>query len=134
MEDCFSKDGRSAFIKLAINKLSENNKTNQNPFRTAFFKSMLSFRENISYVDVNYYLSFSALESLCRYIQNDYAPSRAPQIITTTLQNYGFNVSKKITLYHKETSCTIAHFATHCFTKAITLRSSNITILTALYI
>ncbi len=95
MEDCFSKDGRSAFIKLAINKLSENNKTYQNPFRTAFFKSMLSFRENISYVDVNYYLSFSALESLCRYIQNDYAPSRAPQIITTTLQNYGFNVSKK---------------------------------------
>lgn len=95
MEDCFSKHGRSEFIRLAINKLSDNITADQNPFRTAFFKSMLSFRENINYVDVNYYLSFSALESLCRYIQDDYKSPKAPQIITTTLQNYGFNVSKK---------------------------------------
>ncbi|MFA1022356.1 hypothetical protein [Klebsiella pneumoniae] len=95
MEDCFSKHGRSEFIRLAINKLSDNITADQNPFRTAFFKSMFSFRENINYVDVNYYLSFSALESLCRYIQDDYNSRKAPQIITTTLQNYGFDVSKK---------------------------------------
>lgn len=95
MEDCFSKHGRSEFIRLAINKLSDNITADQNPFRTAFFKSMFSFRENINYVDVNYYLSFSALESLCRYIQDDYKSRKAPQIITTTLQNYGFDVSKK---------------------------------------
>ncbi|MCP6512767.1 hypothetical protein NV951_06045 [Klebsiella pneumoniae] len=95
MEDCFSKHGRSEFIRLAINKLSDNITADQNPFRTAFFKSMLSFRENINYDDVNYYLSFSALESLCRYIQDDYKSPKTPQIITTTLQNYGFNVSKK---------------------------------------
>lgn len=95
MEDCFSKHGRSEFIRLAINKLSDNITADQNPFRTAFFKSMFSFRENINYVDVNYYLSFSALESLCRYIQDDYKSPKAPQIITTTLQNYGFDVSKK---------------------------------------
>lgn len=94
MEDCFSKHGRSEFIQLAIDKLSDNITTDQNPFRTAFFKSMVSFRDNINYVDVNYYLSFSALESLCRYIQDDYNARKAPQIITTTLQNYGFNVSK----------------------------------------
>ncbi|MEB7828551.1 hypothetical protein NGK27_14955 [Klebsiella quasipneumoniae] len=95
MEDCFSKHGRSEFIRLAINKLSDNITADQNPFRTAFFKSMFSFRENINYVDVNYYLSFSALESLCRYIQDDYNSRKTPQIITTTLQNYGFDVSKK---------------------------------------
>ena len=94
IEDYFSPGSRSNFITLAMNKLNENVKSNQNPFRTAFYKSMVSFRENMNYADVNYFLNFSALESLCRYIQHKFKPGKAPQIITTTLKNYGFNISK----------------------------------------
>lgn len=95
IEDYFSSQSRNEFIQMAMRKLNENVHADQNPFRTAFFKSMFSFREKMDYADVKYFLNFSALESLCRYIQDDKRPSKTPQIITTTLQNYGFNVSKE---------------------------------------
>jgi hypothetical protein len=93
LEDFFAPKSRSKFISLAMNKLNENANSNQNPFRTAFYKSMVSFRENMNYVDVSYYLEFSALESLCRYIKND-LHRKAPEIITSVLKEYGFDVSK----------------------------------------
>lgn len=94
LEDYFAPQSRATFIDLAMRKLTENVKSDQNPFRTAFYKSMVSFRESMSYVDVDYFLNFSALESLCRYIQNDFKPGKAPKILSTVLKEYGFDVSK----------------------------------------
>ncbi|ENF2906863.1 hypothetical protein ACRFDE_003218 [Escherichia coli] len=95
VEDCFSEKSRSAFIELAMDKLHRNINSHQNPFRTAFYKSIFSFRERMDYVDVKYFLNFSALESLCRYIDNESTSSYTPQIITKVLKDYGFNVSKE---------------------------------------
>lgn len=94
LEDYFFPQSRAIFIALAMRKLAENVKSDQNPFRTAFYKSMVSFRESMSYVDVDYFLNFSALESLCRYIQKDFKPGRSPQILSSALKEYGFDVSK----------------------------------------
>lgn len=95
IEDYFSPYSRSNFIALAMKKLQENIESDQNPFRTAFYKSMFSFREHMDYADVKYFLNFSALESLCRYIQNNSTSSKTPKIITEVLIDYGFNISKE---------------------------------------
>lgn len=94
LEDYFSPNSRAKFISLAMKKLTENVNSDQNPFRTAFYKSMISFRENMDYVDVDYFLTFSALESLCRYIENDFISGKLPQILSASLIKYGFDVSK----------------------------------------
>ncbi|ACH74824.1 hypothetical protein GL050_05825 [Salmonella enterica] len=94
MEDYFAPNSRENFICLAMEKLNSKAMLKQDAFRTSFFKSMLAFRDSINYIDVRYYLLFSALEALCRFIKNDYSPAKTPQIITQVLKEYGFNVEK----------------------------------------
>ncbi len=73
MEDYFAPNSRENFICLAMEKLNSKAMLKQDAFRTSFFKSMLAFRDSINYIDVRYYLLFSALEALCRFIKNDYS-------------------------------------------------------------
>lgn len=100
IEDSYSPKSREHFISLAMKKLNDDPTQKQDTFRTSFFKSMLGFREALNYIDVRYYLLFSALEALCRFIKNDYHPAKSPQIITDILKEYGFNVEK--TGHHPE--------------------------------
>jgi len=94
MEDAFSPDSRSKLLNLAMAKLTESANVESDAFRTAFFKSMLKFREPIHYVDVSYYLLFSSLESLARHALQNFK-GKAPKIITEFLQGYGFEVEKE---------------------------------------
>lgn len=93
IEDAFSPDSRSKLLNLAMAKLTESANVESDAFRTAFFKSMLKFREPIHYVDVSYYLLFSSLESLARHALQNFK-GKAPKIITEFLQGYGFEVEK----------------------------------------
>lgn len=91
-EDYIAPDSRKHFISLAMNALNNRALSEGDPFRTAFYKSMLAFRESIDYVDVSYYLNFSALESLCRHILNDYSYGEAPKKIAKALSGFGFDI------------------------------------------
>lgn len=95
IEDSFSATSRERFINLAMVKLNENINGGNDVFRTSFFKSMLPFREPINYIDVNYYLNFSALESLSRHAAQNFKPGKSPAIITCFLKSIGFNVDKE---------------------------------------
>ncbi|WP_010248716.1 hypothetical protein [Pantoea agglomerans] len=94
MEDAFSPDSRSKLLNLAMDKLTESANVESDAFRTAFFKSMLKFREPIHYVDVSYYLLFSSLEALARDALQNFKPGKTPQVITDFLQNLNFEVEK----------------------------------------
>lgn len=94
MEDAFSPNGRACFIQLAMDKLNESVNNGGDAFRTAFFKSMLDFREPILYIDVNYYLMFSSLEAIARHSLQDFRPTKTPKIITDFLESHGFDVKK----------------------------------------
>jgi hypothetical protein len=92
MSDTFSKDSRKTFIEMALKKLSDRTDANKEVFRSAFFKTIEIFRARESFLDVNYYLLFSALESLSRAVLNDNSRNSS-EPITKFLQQYGFNIS-----------------------------------------
>lgn len=89
--DTYSAESRKNCIEKALYKLKESDQ-NQGIFRSAFFKSIEPFRGSESFRDVNYYLLFSALESLSRYHLDDYESKNTSTPITKFLQSYGFNV------------------------------------------
>jgi hypothetical protein len=91
MSDTFSKDSRKTFIEMAMKKLSDQTDPNNEVFRSAFFKTIEIFRARESFIDVDYYLLFSALESLSRAVLNNDSRN-ASEPIAIFLQPYGFNI------------------------------------------
>lgn len=93
LSDIFSPKSRKTSIEKALNKLKESDQ-NQGVFRSAFFKSIEPFRGSESFIDVNYYLLFSALESLSRYHLNDYDSKNTSTPISKFLKPYNFDISQ----------------------------------------
>ncbi|MAR73479.1 MULTISPECIES: hypothetical protein [unclassified Halomonas] len=91
--DTFSPTSRKNFIVMALAKLKESD-IEGGPFRTAFFKSIEVFRGSDSFIDFNYYLLFSALESLARFHLDDYKSSNCSTPIAKFLKPYGFDISQ----------------------------------------
>ena len=91
--DAFSSGSRKLFIEMALAKLRESDAEN-GAFRGSFFKSIEVFRGSDSFIDVNYYLLFSALESLSRYHLNDYISTNCSTPIAKFLEPYGFEISQ----------------------------------------
>ncbi len=60
-------------------------------FERLFLKIVEVLRARQNFIDVSYYLLFSALESLCRHIKNDFGKNCAIPI-TSVLQEYKFSV------------------------------------------
>jgi len=85
--------GKEDCIQKALNKLKESDQ-NQGVFRSALFKSIESFRGSESFIDVNYYLLFSALESLSRYHLDDYDSKNVSTPIAKFLKPYNFDISQ----------------------------------------
>lgn len=91
--DARSPNSRKNFIEMALAKLRESDVEN-GAFRGAFFKSIEVFRGSNSFIDVNYYLLFSALESLSRFHVNDYTSRNCSTPIAKFLEPYGFDISQ----------------------------------------
>jgi len=93
LSDLFSHSCRKSCIEKILHKLKESDQS-QGIFRTTFFKSIETFRGNNSFLDVNYYLLFSALESLSRYHLGDYSSKNASTPIAEFLKSYSFDISQ----------------------------------------
>ena len=93
LRDTVSPESRKDCIRKALNKLKESDQ-NQGVFRSAFFKSIEPFRGSESFIDVNYYLLFSALESLSRYHLDDYDSKNVSTPIAKFLKPYNFDISQ----------------------------------------
>jgi hypothetical protein len=83
--DYIKSNSRGDFIELALSSL-ENNVT-----RASFFRVVESIKGSSNFIDVQYYLQFSALESLCRHEVN----MKSGSVITAIskhLNSHGFDV------------------------------------------
>ncbi|HHF2897654.1 TPA: hypothetical protein ACPJZU_000166 [Vibrio alginolyticus] len=94
MSDAFSKESRSDYVCLAMEKLKGESNTDK-CFRNAFFKSIEVFRARENFIDVSYYLLFSGIESLCRAIENDFKSNNCAAPIAKVLKAYGFDISQE---------------------------------------
>lgn len=94
ISDVFSCESRENFINLAMRKLADNSTAETKAFRKAFFKTIEVFRSRESFIDISFYLRFSALESLARAIFNDYSKSYAPAI-AKLLTTYNFDIKQE---------------------------------------
>ena len=92
MGDAFVIDSRRLFIDRALTKLSDTSDPNNECFRQAFFKTIEVFRAKRTYIDVSYYLLFSALESLSRSVLNGYTSTNCATPITNYLQSLNFDI------------------------------------------
>lgn len=115
MSDVFSKDSRKIFIDLAMSKLTDKSDTNNKTFRSAFFKTIEVFRAKESFIDVSYYLLFSALESLCRAVFNNYSSKNCSEPIAKLLSQYGFDISQDDNTNLYKSVSTYAHLRNALF-------------------
>ena len=95
ISDVFNKESRHSFIHLAMNKLSDSEDPENKVFRSAFFKTVEVFRGRECFIDISYYLRFSALESLARVIYNDYTSRTCATPIAKLLIEYGFDIKQE---------------------------------------
>jgi len=112
--DAFSSDSRKIFIEMALAKLQESD-AEGGVFRGSFFKSIEVFRGSDSFIDVNYYLLFSALESLSRFHLNDYTSKNCSTPIAKFLEPYGFDISQDNTQELEKSVSTYTHIRNALF-------------------
>lgn len=112
--DAFSSSSRRDFIAMAIDKLKESDAEN-GAFRGAFFKSIEVFRGSNNFIDVNYYLLFSALESLSRFHLNDYTSKNCSTPIAKFLEPFGFDISQDNTRELVKSVSTYTHIRNALF-------------------
>lgn len=112
--DTFSSNSRSDFITMALAKLKESDAEN-GAFRGAFFKSIEVFRGSDSFIDVNYYLLFSVLESLSRFHLNDYTSKNCSTPIAKFLEPFGFDISQDNTRELVKSVSTYTHIRNALF-------------------
>ncbi|ENW7727229.1 TPA: hypothetical protein QIW90_001942 [Klebsiella variicola] len=94
INDTFCPKSRELFIEKTMTLLLSEDTPITEAFRKAFFKTIEVFRAKESFVDISYYLLFSALESLCRAIENDYTSKCVATPIKNVLINYGFDIKQ----------------------------------------
>nr|WP_321239404.1 hypothetical protein [uncultured Tolumonas sp.] len=94
ISDTFSCESRKKFITLAMAKLTDNSTVEAEAFRKAFFKTIEVFRSRELFIDISFYLRFSALESLARAVFNDYSNHCAPAI-TKLLTRYNLDIKQE---------------------------------------
>lgn len=88
----FEKNYRAKFINSAINQLSKEDK--ESVLRKSFFKTIESFRARRPFLEISYYLFYSALESLARYDLQDFDSNNSNIPISLFLKKLGFNLEQ----------------------------------------
>lgn len=93
ISDAFENDARKNFLKLCIEKLTDEAFEERTNFRKAYFRNVESWRMSRQITDVTYYLDFSTLEILSRTILRDYH-SNIAGLASRLLNQYGFAVTQ----------------------------------------
>lgn len=91
INDAFDAQARRIFLELCLEKLSDKLFYEATGFRKALFRNVETWRQGESFLDVSYYLDFSALEILVRTATQDYR-SPIAMLATPFLRNYRFDV------------------------------------------
>lgn len=88
----FEKNYRAEFINSAVHQLSK--EENDSVLRKSFFKTIESFRARRPFLEISYYLFYSALESLARYDLQDSDSKNSNKPIYLFLRKLGFNLQQ----------------------------------------
>ncbi|WP_318370184.1 hypothetical protein [Enterobacter sp.] len=115
INDVFSPSSREIFIQKSMALLLTERSTVNDAFRKAFFKTIEVFRARESFVDISYYLLFSALESLCRAIEDDYTSKCVATPISRVLTKYGFDFKQENPKDFKKSVMTYVHLRNELF-------------------
>jgi len=91
-EDTFFHTSRSLFISKAFDRLQHQQLYEDAQFKILFFKYVETFRQRKSFVEVEYFLLYSGLESYARCIVNDRSNRNSSEPICKLLTGYGFDV------------------------------------------
>lgn len=125
IDDLQSPESRYCFIHKALEALEHSKKYDQGNFREVFFKSVNTFRTRVPYVDISYYLLFSALESLARNYYQDFC-SNAAQVIAELLQKYNFQLSEHNEQEPLKATSTYSHLRNSVFHNGVHTVTKNI--------
>ncbi|EHR7860903.1 hypothetical protein ACWLRU_003051 [Vibrio parahaemolyticus] len=85
---------RSSAIRMLYEKLRDKKAPDYETFGTAFFKCIETFRGRECFLDINYFLLFSALEALSK--ANSREKVQAEISITNFLKDLGFQVEQTV--------------------------------------
>ena len=112
--DTFYPEARSKFLNLCMGKLADTTFNDATGFRPAFFRHVESWRLYNPFVDLTYYLDFSALEILARTPQNNRRGSIA-YLAAGLLKKHGFDVKVNDTTDRRRGIQTYAHLRNALF-------------------
>lgn len=93
-EDAFAPDSRAQFLELCLARLRDDAFDQHTGFRQAFFRAVESRRMVNPFIDVTYYLDFSAIEIVARTTTGDTQPGNVAPIIASYLKRLGFDVEQ----------------------------------------
>lgn len=88
----FEKNYRAEFINSAVQQLSKEDKSSV--LRKSFFKTIETFRARRPFIEISYYLLYSALESLARDDLQDFDTKNSNEPIYLFLEKLGFNLQQ----------------------------------------
>lgn len=124
-KDCFFPGSRKLFIEKSIQCLYNTSDSNLEIFKSAFFKTIEVFRSRKIFIEISYFLLFSALESLSRAELNDYTPNSAA-VISKYLQQNRFDIKENNIHDLKRATISYAHVRNSLFHNAFFEVNKNI--------
>lgn len=95
-EDTFFPDSRKEFIERCFTKLKDRSFCAESKLNSLFFKIIETFRLRSPFIEMQFFLLFSGLESHARAIQDESDKRSAAELIYKKLKNYGFDVTQEI--------------------------------------
>lgn len=90
MEDTFEPGSRQQFLNLCMRRLQDATFNEKTGFRSGLFRCVEALRMDPAYIDITYYLHFSALEIVTHSIEGD--GTFAPLATRLLRDKYGFDV------------------------------------------
>jgi hypothetical protein len=91
-DDSFYPTARQSFLELCLTRLADQAFDAASGFRRAFFRHVESWRLYQPFVDITYYLDFSALEILARTHAGDFVTKNVAELVAPFLQAHGFHL------------------------------------------
>lgn len=91
-DDSFFPTSRESFIPKALDRLQDKEFCEKTQFRALFFKCIETFRQHRQFVEIEYFLLYSGLESYARAVCNDRTNRNSSEPINKLLTDYGFDV------------------------------------------
>lgn len=114
MRDSSCESSRQNLLELCLQKLNDASFEETTGFRSAFFRHVESWRLRQPFVDLTYYLDFSALEILARTAGRNQDDPIA-QVTTSFLKQLGFDVKQDDIKVREKSMQTYAHLRNALF-------------------